>query len=531
MTGTVTKAKVLRQDFNLYDGQQLTASRRDETGGTLNGLSVGDWVDVLSVYGSGTTYTDAALRQAVRAIGSSRTVGLWLAPGTWDILADLTIGSNFTVGLAPGAILKPASGVTLTISGPLFRHTSTYTSGSGTVTVDGFDSMSSTSAAITYVGADSGSTNAVVCNPSTAVSSYTDGQTFVFYSASANTSATTINISGLGAKTVKKNGGNDDLTAGDIPASAMVAVTYDSTGDVMHLLDAVVPDVQGGASAPTKTKPFMLWPDTTTNLVKIRNSGNSDWVTLGQSGNYGWDLGGLDAQGVLCPHKNLVIKNNTGTPNNQLDIDADNLVVYDTNRVPQILSSVDLTADLTASGANGLDTGAEAVSTWYHAWVIAKQDGTVASLLSTSATAPTLPSGYTYKGYVGAVFNDSGSDFDPLQQKDRNVVNLQTLVLSAGSATSRTSINIGGQVPTTAKAVFGWMKVVDASGGASDRFAVVVPTSVTTDLGAQLVGVFLSALQEIWGSWRTIIIESQTIYYYVNNANTDASVYTTGWEF
>ena len=69
------------------------------------------------------------------------------------------------------------------------------------------------------------------------------------------------------------------------------------------------------------------------------------------------------------------------------------------------------TPDITASGANGLDTGSEAVSTWYSIWIIAGGGNPVASLLSVSISSPTLPGTYTVKRRIGWVRNDGSSDF------------------------------------------------------------------------------------------------------------------------
>lgn len=63
------------------------------------------------------------------------------------------------------------------------------------------------------------------------------------------------------------------------------------------------------------------------------------------------------------------------------------------------------------SGSNGLDTGTVANSTWYHVWAIRKDsDATGDILFSTSATAPTMPAGYTYKRRIGAFFSTSGGN-------------------------------------------------------------------------------------------------------------------------
>lgn len=113
--------------------------------------------------------------------------------------------------------------------------------------------------------------------------------------------------------------------------------------------------------------------------------------------------------GALPP--DLIVKNGS-TAASTIDIDwsLGGLFVR-TATEAQYVETGNLTADITASGANGLDTGAEASGTWYNIFVIAKVDGTVASLLSTSSTAPTLPSGYTFKRLIGAVRNDGSSDF------------------------------------------------------------------------------------------------------------------------
>jgi len=75
--------------------------------------------------------------------------------------------------------------------------------------------------------------------------------------------------------------------------------------------------------------------------------------------------------------------------------------------------SVSLTINTAASGANGLDTGTLAASTWYSVWVI-WNGTTVSGLVSTSATAPTLPGGYTHKARVGWIRTDGTGNKYPL---------------------------------------------------------------------------------------------------------------------
>jgi len=156
---------------------------------------------------------------------------------------------------------------------------------------------------------------------------------------------------------------------------------------------------------------------------------------------------------AIASGRNIAARTNSSTPNSKVDITADELIVKDTNSVAMLLSSVSLTLDITASGANGLDTAAEAGNTWYYGWVIAKPDGTTAGLISASATAPTMPSGYTYKGLATAVRNDGSSNFVKYRQRGNSVYyEAGVSVLSGGTASVETAITITSVVPPIAHA-------------------------------------------------------------------------------
>jgi len=101
-------------------------------------------------------------------------------------------------------------------------------------------------------------------------------------------------------------------------------------------------------------------------------------------------------------YKNLIVQQITVST---VDVNADELVLADASGSKVTLSSVDLTADITESGVNGRDTGAESDGWWY-VWVI-YNGTTTASLLSLATTIGTitLPEGYTYASIVGAAYN------------------------------------------------------------------------------------------------------------------------------
>lgn len=81
---------------------------------------------------------------------------------------------------------------------------------------------------VTTVG---GTANAITLTPASAAASYALGDTYKFTAASSNTAATTVNISSLGAKTIKRRHGGvkQDLAADDIISGADYRIYYDGT--------------------------------------------------------------------------------------------------------------------------------------------------------------------------------------------------------------------------------------------------------------------------------------------------------------
>lgn len=168
--------------------------------------------------------------------------------------------------------------------------------------------------------------------------------------------------------------------------------------------------------------------------------------------------------------------------NSTIDIDADELQLKNAAGECFTALSVNLTVDITASGANGLDTGAEASGTWYYGWVIAKEDGTVAGLLSTSASAPTMPSGYTYKALVTAVRNNGSSNFIAYQQNGKRVFfDVRQSALSGGTS-SGTSFSVATLVPAIAHAVLVHVRAFLSPGVAASRYQLSFGHNSSTDV-------------------------------------------------
>ncbi|MFA6295705.1 MAG: LamG-like jellyroll fold domain-containing protein [Candidatus Paceibacterota bacterium] len=202
----------------------------------------------------------------------------------------------------------------------------------------------------------------------------------------------------------------------------------------------------------------------------------------------------------------------------EIAITANSLVVANTSNSLVELFDVNLTSiDIMASGANGLDTGAEA-NAWYYIWVI-YNGSTTAGLLSASSTAPTLPGGYTYKTLVGAVYNNGSTNSNFLRYYQNgyktSYITLLT-VLSGGSQTVITAVPLTYSPPIAAETqIFAFAYATGTSG-------VHYPY-----ISANGINPFLYLATYLSGSYRfqdtqsfsIPMAVSQTMYYWFDTAD------------
>ena len=248
----------------------------------------------------------------------------------------------------------------------------------------------------TYLTAVSG-TNTITATL-TGLTAYTAGLTVRFTAAGANTGAVTLNIGSLGAINVVRADGVA-LATGDILSAGTYEAVYDGTSFKL----------QGSVSASQVSAPVIA-----------------------------------SIQGMF---KNLQ-SSSSGLSANVL-VSADEIVVENTSNAYVTLRTVSLTIAGTTTGANALDTGTIAASTWYSVWVI-YNGTTTAGLLSLSATAPTMPSGYTHKARVGWIRTDGTANKYPLSFKQYGR-RIQYVVVPASNVTSMPRIASGavGTLPST----------------------------------------------------------------------------------
>jgi hypothetical protein len=114
------------------------------------------------------------------------------------------------------------------------------------------------------------------------------------------------------------------------------------------------------------------------------------------------------------PPVGLHIRNNAATPNTQIDLDADRVMIEGYQ-----VDGLDVTIDITTTGTNGRPSDeSQTNSVFWYVWAIYNPtSSTAAGLLSQKygtdrgGTNPTLPSGYTKKRLLGSVYRDSSGNF------------------------------------------------------------------------------------------------------------------------
>lgn len=130
-------------------------------------------------------------------------------------------------------------------------------------------------------------------------------------------------------------------------------------------------------------------------------------------------VGGLYRSSLI---DGLTLSNDPTDANNDIGIAIGVATVTDGSNwfVATLASALIKRLDATwtvGTNQGGLDTGSEATSTWYHVWLIQRSDtGVVDVLMSTSATAPTMPASYDRKRRIGAIYNNSSGNIDAFSQ-------------------------------------------------------------------------------------------------------------------
>lgn len=156
------------------------------------------------------------------------------------------------------------------------------------------------------------------------------------------------------------------------------------------------------------------------------------------------------AQPLTFP-RNLVVQNNTTTPNSKIDMSADVVYAETSNHIVFRGDNFAVTINAGIVGADGLDASGLANSLYYYGYAIYNPTtNDWRGLLSTSATAPALPSGYTAKQLISTHRTNGSSQLLRTMQKGKWV---QYTVKASGTTITLPSLGTTASATLAAIAV------------------------------------------------------------------------------
>ena len=223
-----------------------------------------------------------------------------------------------------------------------------------------------------------------------------------------------------------------------------------------------------------------------------------------------------------------------------ISVSADEIIVENASNAYKTLRAVSLTVSGSANGANGLDTGSLAANTWYAVYVI-YNGTTTAGLLSLSATAPTMPSGYTHKARVGWIRTDGTVNKYPLSFKQlgrkiryvvatgSNVTALPQIIAGTQGSTSVPTwiaASVSNVVPSTATSIYLSLFI----GTTANQDAMVAPNNAYGARSSATNPPPLAAYDQHGGNAHCVefLLESTSVYYAATYSTTFLAC--MGWE-
>ena len=224
--------------------------------------------------------------------------------------------------------------------------------------------------------------------------------------------------------------------------------------------------------------------------------------------------------------KSLVV---TVTGDTAWSLTADAVTLEDANGFAFRARNVSVSNTATSQGANAIGNASSLTSsTWYYGYVIYNPTtNTIASLTDASATAPTLPSGYTFYARFAAFRVNASTKFLRTIQYGRRAQyvigtsNPPTAGVIIGTnsngATSVTSV-----VPPTASEITVYTNTVSA-GGISPNVNYITGSSTNPDIASNA---FSGASNSQASLFASIMLEASTIKLYMPGG---VSAFCSGW--
>lgn len=246
----------------------------------------------------------------------------------------------------------------------------------------------------------------------------------------------------------------------------------------------------------------------------------------------------------------LSISNNAGASSTSVDVTFSRACLVSVVGAPAFVASgsftIDLTAGTTTPAANGMDGEARPTSGWVYLYAISTGSGSagLGTTVSPLAGPPTLPAGYSFYGYIGAMRCDGSSNLLRSRQLGSNVTYTVTAatntaaypIIASGSggtlnASTFTGVAeaIGSFVPPTAS-LLKFVLGCPSAGGA--EIAAVAPNANFAGYGSTTnpvpwssnnLGLSVSSAPQVG----EILLETTNIYYACSGS--DGRLQAMGW--
>lgn len=234
-----------------------------------------------------------------------------------------------------------------------------------------------------------------------------------------------------------------------------------------------------GAAAPSTTYAYMLWADTTNDLLKIRNAANTAWITVGRLSLTNLGLSPIP-RGQLW---GMTLSNNGTDAVNDIDIAAGSCASDDSvdeNRV--LLNPGAMTKQLDAvwaagSAAGGRISAESLVNGTWHVYLFRRSSGVDDYCFSQSLT-PTLPDGGTHKRRIGSILRESAAIVGFVQDGDtfmRKTPVLDVNVTGPGATAVTRTLSVPTGLP-----VWAWVAALGVKG--VQDFKIYLSDLAATDL-------------------------------------------------
>lgn len=200
------------------------------------------------------------------------------------------------------------------------------------------------------------------------------------------------------------------------------------------------------------------------------------------------------------------------------------------------LSSYSQAINLGTTGAGGMDNGSAPASGFVSLYAIYNPGSITTSILAINASTSSgtiysgthMPSGYTASALIGVWPTDGSRRFVVGFQLNRSISIVPgTVVLSGGTASSYTAVDLSSAVPPNTKTVNARMS------GGNSKDLVAYSASSTSGIGEQLFTAAIGGLAPLGMTLQMIgmsIITTQTIYYKASSSE-PLSIQVNGYTF